>query len=69
MSNLSELLPTGGGQNVVEFTADGAITAGQAVALQSDGTIAPVTETNVAQAIGTPVAFSSGGASDFSVSV
>ena len=67
MSNLSELLPTGGGQNVVEFTADGAITAGQAVALQSDGTIAPVAETSVAQAIGTPVAFSSGGAEDFSV--
>ena len=67
MSNLSELLPTGGGQNVVELTADGAITAGQAVALQSDGTIAPITETSVAQAIGTPVAFSSGGASDFSV--
>ena len=67
MSNLSELLPTGGGQNVVALTADGAITAGQAVALQSDGTIAPVAETNVAQAIGTPVAFSSGSVEDFSI--
>ena len=39
MSNLSELLPSGGGQNVVEFTADGAISAGDAVALQTDGTV------------------------------
>ena len=37
MSNLSELLPSGGGQNVVEFTADGAISSGAAVALTSAG--------------------------------
>jgi len=37
MSNLSELLPSGGGQNVVEFTADGSISSGAAVALTSAG--------------------------------
>jgi len=62
MSNLSELLPSGGGQNVVEFTADGAISSGAAVALQTDGTVTPVTETNVAQSIETATSFNSSSA-------
>ena len=33
MSNLSDLLPSGGGQNIVEFTASGTISSGQAVGL------------------------------------
>ena len=44
MSNLSELLPSGGGQNVVEFTASGTLSSGQAVALQSDGTVIAVSQ-------------------------
>ena len=51
MSNLSELLPSGGGQNNVEFTADGAISSGAAVALQSDGTVKAVS--GVASDVGT----------------
>ena len=37
MSNLSDLLPSGGGQNIVDFVADGSISSGQAVALTSAG--------------------------------
>ena len=39
MSNLSELLPTGGGQNAVNFVASGNLASGQAVALKTDGTV------------------------------
>jgi hypothetical protein len=39
MSNLSELLPTGGGQNAVDFVASGTLSSGQAVALKTDGTV------------------------------
>ena len=42
MSNLSELLPTGGGQNAVEFVASGTLASGQAVALRSDGKVEAV---------------------------
>ena len=40
MSNLSELLPTGGGQNAVDFVATGTLASGQAVILKTDGTVA-----------------------------
>lgn len=43
MSNLSELLPTGGGQNAVSFVASGTLSSGQTVALKSDGTVEPIT--------------------------
>mgnify|MGYP003651265944 FL=1 len=43
MSNLSELLPTGGGQNAVDFVATGNLASGQAVALKTDGTVEAVT--------------------------
>ena len=44
MSNLSELLPTGGGQNAVDFVASGTLSSGQTVALKADGTVEAVAE-------------------------
>ena len=52
MSNLSELLPTGGGQNAVDFVASENITAGQAVALRSDGEIEAADSGNQENVIG-----------------
>jgi len=45
MSNLSELLPTGGGQNAVDFVATGTLSSGQTVVLKTDGTVEAVAET------------------------
>ena len=42
MSNLSELLPTGGGQNAVDFVASGTLSSGQTVALKANGTVEAV---------------------------
>jgi len=42
MSNLSDLLPSGGGQNIVDFTASGTIASGKPVALNSNGTVSQV---------------------------
>ena len=56
MSNLSELLPAGGGQNNFTFTASGAVSNGDAVVLNSDGTVTSVG--NVAAAIGSIVEIS-----------
>ena len=50
MSNLSELLPSGGGQNVVQFIAQGTLSNGQTVALRSDGKVEAIAQTS--QAIG-----------------
>lgn len=47
MSNLSELLPTGGGQNAVDFVASGTLSSGQTVGLKADGTVEAVTETTI----------------------
>ena len=57
MSNLSELLPTGGGQNAVDFVATGTLASGQTVALKADGTVEAVT--GVAEGVGTPSVFES----------
>ena len=57
MSNLSELLPTGGGQNAVDFVATGTLASGQAVILKTDGTVAAVTE--VAEGVGAESVFES----------
>jgi hypothetical protein len=46
MSNLSDLLPSGGGQNIVEFTADGAISAGDPVSLETNGKVKKITSAN-----------------------
>ena len=42
MSNLSDLLPAGGGAKVITATADGNLATGQAVALQSNGTVTTI---------------------------
>ena len=59
MSNLSELLPTGGGQNAVDFVASGTLSSGQTVALKSDGTVEAVTATTLSAVdnAGTPSTF------------
>jgi len=55
MSNLSDLLPTGGGQNAVDFVASGTLSSGQAVVLNSDGTVSAVGFGGPAS--GTPIVF------------
>jgi hypothetical protein len=57
MSNLSELLPTGGGQNAVDFVATGNLASGQAVVLKADGTVEAITA--VAQGVGAESVFES----------
>ncbi len=58
MSNLSDLIPAGGGQNNTDFTASGAIAAGKPVILNSAGTVTQVAET-ANGAAGTPANFES----------
>ena len=60
MSNLSELLPTGGGQNAVDFVATGNLASGQAVVLKTDGTVEAITETVVSDSVGTEATFYAG---------
>ena len=57
MSNLSELLPTGGGQNAVDFVASGTLASGQTVALKTDGTVEAVS--GVAEGAGAKSVFES----------
>tara|TARA_R110002126_G_scaffold8595_1_gene40334 strand:+ start:1280 stop:2776 length:1497 start_codon:yes stop_codon:yes gene_type:complete len=52
MSNLSELLPTGGGQNAVDFVASGTLSSGVTVALKSDGTVGNIETESVLQSQG-----------------
>ena len=59
MSNLSELLPSGGGQNNVEFTASGAVASGKPVILNSDGTVTEVSETTISSNVGAETVFHS----------
>ena len=61
MSNLSELLPTGGGQNSVDFVATGTLASGQAVALKTDGTVEVISGS--AAGFGSSVVFESGNSS------
>ena len=42
MSNLSDLLPAGAGGKQVSFTASGAISSGQTVALNGNGTVSAI---------------------------
>ena len=53
MSNLSELLPSGGGQNQVEFVASGTLPNGKPVILKANGQVEVVsqTSTSVSQSI------------------
>ena len=48
MSNLSELLPSGAGQNQVEFVASGTLPNGKPVILKADGTVEVVGMTTIA---------------------
>jgi len=57
MSNLSELLPTGGGQNAVDFVASGTLSSGQTVALKADGTVSAVASDAIPQSLGSTVTF------------
>ena len=57
MSNLSDLLPAGGGAKVITATADGNLATGQTVALQSDGTVIAISST--AAGVGSEVVFES----------
>ncbi len=45
MTNLADLLPAGGGQNNTDFVADGTISSGAPVVLNSDGTVSAITST------------------------
>jgi len=60
MSNLSDLLPSGGGGKQVDFVASGTLGSGQTVVLNSNGTVSVVAETSTPQAIGTKTSYSSG---------
>jgi hypothetical protein len=55
MSNLSDLLPTGGGQNAVDFVASGTLGSGVTVALKADGTVEVVS--GVTEGVTSPVQF------------
>jgi len=58
MSTLSELIPSGGTQNNIEFVAQGTLANGQTVALRSDGKVEAISETSASN--GTAVQFSTG---------
>ena len=55
MSNLSDLLPSGGGQNIVDFTASGTVASGKPVVLNSNGTVSEVS--GQAESVGSEVVF------------
>lgn len=59
MSNLSELLPSGGGQNEVEFVASGSLSNGQTAILNSDGTVTAVAGSTVVGSVTSPVNYAS----------
>ena len=63
MSNLSDLIPAGGGQNNPDFVADGAIASGKPVILTAAGKAAEVGGT--AASAGTPVDFGAAGVPDY----
>ena len=52
MSNLSDLLPAGAGAKTAQFTADGSLTSGQLVAVQSDGTVTSISSSNYTDFVG-----------------
>lgn len=57
MSNLSELLPSGGGQNVGSFVASGTIANGAVVGLKSDGKVSVVDPSSVGNTADFPTSF------------
>lgn len=67
MSNLSELLPTGGGQNAVDFVASGTLSSGQTVVLKTDGTVEAAAETAIPETVGSESVYEEGNAAPNSV--
>jgi hypothetical protein len=59
MSNLSDLLPAGAGAKSATFTADGTLSSGQTVVLQSDGTVKAISSNEFSQTLGSEVVFES----------
>jgi len=57
MSNLSDLLPAGGGAKVITATASGNLATGQTVALQSDGTVIAVADDGLSSSLGTAATY------------
>ena len=54
MSNLSDLIPAGGGQNNTDFVADGAIASGKPVILTAAGKAAEGDESTGSESLGSP---------------
>ena len=67
MSNLSELLPSGGGQNQIDFVASGTLPNGKPVVLKSNGQVEVIVET-ASQIEGSEVVYESAGVSYQSLS-
>jgi hypothetical protein len=63
MTNLSDLLPAGAASKQLSFTADGSISNGQTVVLQTDGTVKAVG--TVAEAVGTEANYQTNGLSEY----
>ena len=64
MTALSELLPSGGIQNSLDFVAQGTLANGQTVALRSDGKVEAIAQTPVSGSMGTAVQFEAAGVRD-----
>ena len=64
MSNLSDLLPAGGGAKVAEFVASGTLASGQTVALKADGTVEAIASdaNSISQTAGAASVFESASA-------
>ena len=60
MSTLSELIPSGGTQNNIEFVAQGTLANGQTVALRSDGKVEAVGESSISENMGAIAEYADG---------
>ena len=60
MSNLSDLIPAGGGQNNTDFVADGTIVSGKPVILTAAGKVTQVAESSGSETLGGPVEVNDG---------
>ena len=61
MTNLSDLLPAGGGAKEATAIASGNIATGQTIVLNANGQIEVVSETQISQGFGSTVTYESGG--------
>jgi len=72
VTNVSDLFPAGGGNNTIEMVASGALSNGDKVVLQSDGTVKVVVEslTSIAESIpsGSKVVFNAGSTNFIAIS-